>query len=62
MTTSSYLQTQHSDDPGSLTVAFGNLYSNEVRKVIIYLSLPAIESEGSANILKVIYSYNRYVP
>uniref|UniRef100_A0ACD6AN13 Uncharacterized protein n=1 Tax=Avena sativa TaxID=4498 RepID=A0ACD6AN13_AVESA len=60
VTTGSYLQTQHSDDPGSVTVAFGHLYNKEVRKVIVYLSLPAIESERSTDILKVTYSYNRY--
>jgi uncharacterized protein YegL len=60
ITTGSYLQTQHSDDPGSMTIAFGHLYNKEVRKVIVYLSLPAVESERSADILKVTYSYNRY--
>ncbi|XP_051180402.1 uncharacterized protein [Lolium perenne] len=59
ITTGSYLQTQHSDDPGSMTIAFGHLYNKEVRKVIVYLSLPAVESERSADILKVTYSYNR---
>lgn len=58
ITTGSYLQTQHSNDPGSMTVAFGHLYNKEVRKVIVYLSLPAVESERSADILKVTYSYN----
>ncbi|XP_071682296.1 uncharacterized protein [Lolium perenne] len=58
ITTGSYLQTQHSDDPGSMTVAFGHLYNKEVRKVIVYLSLPAVESERSADILKVTYSYS----
>lgn len=42
---------------GSVTVKFGDLYSREVRKVIVDLHLPAIGRERSADILKVTYSY-----
>ncbi|KAM0911674.1 hypothetical protein ACQ4PT_013292 [Festuca glaucescens] len=53
----SYPQTQDAD-AGSVTVSFGDLYSKEVRKVIVDLLLPAIESERGADILEVTYSYN----
>ncbi|XP_037466730.1 uncharacterized protein LOC119338510 [Triticum dicoccoides] len=45
---------QHSDD--SLTVALGYLYCNVARRIVVDLSLPEIESERWANILKVRYS------
>jgi hypothetical protein len=44
-------------DAGSVTVAFGDLYSKEVRKVIVDLLLPAIDTERGADILEVTYSY-----
>lgn len=56
VTAGSYLQTQDAD-AGSVTVSFGDLYSREVRKVIVDLLLPAIESERGADILEVTYSY-----
>lgn len=52
----SYPQTQDAD-AGSVTVAFGDLYSREVRKVIVDLLLPAIDSERGADILEVTYAY-----
>jgi hypothetical protein len=62
VTSGSYLQEQDSSGPaGSVTVSFGNLYSTEVRKVIVDLLLPAHQSEHSAEILKVTCSYkSRY--
>lgn len=51
-----YLQTPDAD-AGSVTVAFGDLYSKEVRKVIVDLLLPAIDSDRGADILEVTYSY-----
>jgi hypothetical protein len=58
VTSGSYLQEQDSSGPaGSVTVSFGNLYSTEVRKVIVDLLLPAHQSEHSAEILKVTCSY-----
>ncbi|KAM0873581.1 hypothetical protein ACQ4PT_037983 [Festuca glaucescens] len=53
----SYPQKQDAD-AGSVTVSFGDLYSKEVRKVIVDLLLPLIESERGADILEVTYSYN----
>ncbi|CAM0958913.1 unnamed protein product [Alopecurus aequalis] len=55
VTAGSYPQTQDAD---SVTVSFGDLYSKEVRKVIVDLLLPAIESERGADILEVTYAYN----
>jgi uncharacterized protein YegL len=49
-----YPQTQ---DAGSVTVAFGDLYSKEVRKLIVDLLLPAIDTERGADILEVTYAY-----
>ena len=49
-----YPQTQ---DAGSVTVAFGDLYSKEVRKLIVDLLLPAIDTERGADILEVTYTY-----
>ena len=57
VTAGSYRQTQDAD-AGSVTVSFGDLYSKEVRKVIVDLLLPPIESERGADILEVTYSYN----
>lgn len=55
VTVGSYLYSQCAE--GSVTLRFGNLYSREVRKVIVELLLPAIESERNAEILTVTYSY-----
>ncbi|XP_037488420.1 uncharacterized protein LOC119366811 [Triticum dicoccoides] len=49
VTAGSYPKTQAG---GSVTVRFGNIYSREVRKVVVNLRLPAIGSEHSAEILK----------
>uniref|UniRef100_A0ACD5YCN5 Uncharacterized protein n=1 Tax=Avena sativa TaxID=4498 RepID=A0ACD5YCN5_AVESA len=57
VTTGSYLQEEQED--GSVMVRFGNLYSTEVRTVIVELLLPTISSDRSAEILNVTYSYNR---
>lgn len=57
VTAKSYPQTQDAD-AGSVTISFGDLYSKEVRKVIVNLLLPTIESERGADILEVTYSYN----
>ncbi|CAM0948559.1 unnamed protein product [Alopecurus aequalis] len=43
---------------GSVTVVFGDLYSREVRRVIVDLGLPTVGSERSAEILSVTYSYS----
>ncbi|KAG0549481.1 hypothetical protein BDA96_01G259800 [Sorghum bicolor] len=51
--TGNYPQTQ---DAGSVTVTFGDLYSKEVRKLIVDL-LPAIDTERGADILEVTYTY-----
>jgi hypothetical protein len=61
VTAGSYPQEQVGNSPdGSVTVKFGNLYSTEVRKVIVELDLPEIQSERSAEILDVTYSHSRY--
>jgi hypothetical protein len=61
VTAGSYPQEQVGNSPdGSVTVKFGNLYSTEVRKVIVELDLPEIQSECSAEILDVTYSHSRY--
>jgi len=49
-----YRQTQ---DAESVTVAFGDLYSKEARKLIVDLLLPAIDTERGVNILEVTYAY-----
>ncbi|KAM0830027.1 hypothetical protein ACQ4PT_066494 [Festuca glaucescens] len=60
VTAGSYPQEQVGNGPaGSVTVRFGNLYSTEVRKVIVELDLPKIQSERSAEILDVTYSHSR---
>ncbi|CAD6261421.1 unnamed protein product [Miscanthus lutarioriparius] len=51
-----YPQTQDAN-AGSVTVAFGDLYSKEVRKVIVDLLLPAIDTDRGADILEATYSY-----
>lgn len=52
----SYPQTNNGE---SATVSFSNLYSREVRKVIVELLLPAIQSECNVEVLKVTYSYSK---
>ncbi|XP_051209192.1 uncharacterized protein [Lolium perenne] len=60
VTAGSYPQEQVGNGPArSVTVRFGNLYSTEVRKVIVELDLPEIQSERSAEILDVTYSHSR---
>uniref|UniRef100_A0ACD5X153 Uncharacterized protein n=1 Tax=Avena sativa TaxID=4498 RepID=A0ACD5X153_AVESA len=56
VTAGSYPQEQHKDE--SVTVRFGNLYSTEVRKVIVELHLPIIYRAGSTEILDVTYSHD----
>lgn len=51
-----YPQTK-TPDGTSVTVSFGDLYAKEVRKTIVDLLLPAIESERGADILEISYSY-----
>ncbi|XP_015575035.1 uncharacterized protein LOC8284588 [Ricinus communis] len=46
------------DDAGSVTVTFGDLYSKEVRKVIVDLLLPEISKERGADVLEIAYSYS----
>lgn len=58
VTAGSYPQEQRKDDDDSVTVRFGNLYCTEVRKVIVELLLPKIQSERSAKILDVTYSHS----
>ena len=45
------------NDAGSVTVSFGDLYNKEVRKVIVDLLLPAVESRVGADILEINYNY-----
>lgn len=56
LTAGSYQQQRKDED--SLTVRFGNLYSTEVRKVIVELLLPTIRSDRSAGILNITYSHD----
>lgn len=56
VTAGSYTQTH--DTAGSVSVSFGDLYSREVRNIIVDLLLPTIDSECSGEILKVTYSYS----
>lgn len=44
---------------GSVTVSFGDLYEKEVRKVILYLLLPAVKiPEDGTDILEITHSYS----
>jgi hypothetical protein len=52
-----YPQTKEADG-SSVSVSFGDLYAKEVRKTIVDLLLPAIESERGADILEISYSYS----
>ncbi|EEF38218.1 E3 ubiquitin-protein ligase WAV3 [Ricinus communis] len=50
---------QSKDDViGSVTVTFGDLYSKEVRKVIVDLLLLAVSNERGADVLEIAYSYS----
>ncbi|PON71227.1 von Willebrand factor, type A [Trema orientale] len=51
-----YPQTRD-DAAGSVAISFGDLYDQELRKVIVDLSLPAVPSQASANVLDVDYTY-----
>ncbi|KAM3198718.1 hypothetical protein ACQJBY_073717 [Aegilops geniculata] len=53
VTAGNYLQTKHQIN-GPVTVSFGNIYSREVRRVIVDLLLPSAIKSGE--ILKVTYS------
>ncbi|KAG0603103.1 hypothetical protein M758_10G066900 [Ceratodon purpureus] len=44
-------------DGSSYTICFGDLFSKEVRKILVELLLPAIEQARGANILKISYTY-----
>ncbi|CAM0885779.1 unnamed protein product [Alopecurus aequalis] len=57
-TAGSYPQTQLKGGDGSVTVKLGNLYSREVRKVIVDVRLAACNIEHSFEFLKVTYSYS----
>lgn len=57
VTAGSYPQTQDAD-AGSVTISYGDLYSKEVRKVIVDLLLPATDRERGAEILGVSYTFN----
>lgn len=46
------------DANGSITVSFGDLYSREVRKLIVDLLLPEVPSSGGADILDIKYTYS----
>ncbi|EEF38222.1 uncharacterized protein sll0103 [Ricinus communis] len=46
------------DDAGSITIMFGDLYSKEVRKVIVDLLLLAVDKERGADVLEITYSYS----
>jgi hypothetical protein len=48
------------DATGSVTVTFGDLYSKEIRNVLVDVLLPAVAKPRSVDILKVTYSY-KYV-
>ncbi|GMN45922.1 hypothetical protein TIFTF001_015098 [Ficus carica] len=50
-----YPQTRNND--GSITISFGELYNREVRKVMVDLLLPAVESEKNPDVLVVSYTY-----
>ena len=55
-----YPQTRNND--GSITISFGELYNREVRKVMVDLLLPAVESRKSPDVLEVSYTYRWVVP
>ncbi|EEF42595.1 E3 ubiquitin-protein ligase WAV3 [Ricinus communis] len=46
------------DDAGSVTVTFGDLYSKEVRTVIVDLLLPEVSKERGAEVLEITYLYS----
>lgn len=43
---------------GSMSVCFGDLYNKEIRKVIVYLLLPAVSNEAGAQVLQITCSYS----
>ncbi|XP_002526245.2 probable E3 ubiquitin-protein ligase WAVH2 [Ricinus communis] len=53
----SYPQTRD-DVAGSVTVTFGDLYSKEVRKVIVDLLLPSASKGWGGNVLEITYAYS----
>ena len=55
-----YPQIRNND--GSITISFGELYNREVRKVMVDLLLPAVESRKSPDVLEVSYTYRWVVP
>ncbi|KAL5579160.1 hypothetical protein UlMin_011602, partial [Ulmus minor] len=47
-----------SKDAGSVTISFGDLYEKELRKVIVYLLLPAVtRPQDGTDILEITHSY-----
>ncbi|EEF42592.1 protein binding protein, putative [Ricinus communis] len=46
------------DGVGSVTVTFGDLYSKQVAKVIVYLLLHPVSKEQCVDVLEIAYSYS----
>lgn len=46
------------DADGSVTISFGDLYNKELRKVIVDLLLPAVDSRQGSDVLQISYTYN----
>lgn len=52
-----YEQSGKTDAEPAVTIAFGNLYDKEVRKIIVDLVLPKVDKEVSSQVLKIGYKY-----
>ncbi|EXC46565.1 hypothetical protein L484_001964 [Morus notabilis] len=49
---------QSSNKDSSVTISLGDLYKKEVRKVIVDLFLPKVDSQTSPDVIKVSYTYS----
>ncbi|KAL8110307.1 hypothetical protein AgCh_026146 [Apium graveolens] len=52
-----YGQSGNTTTEPAVTVAFGNLYDKEMRKIIVDLVLPKVDKEVSSQVLKISYKY-----
>ncbi|KAL8110310.1 E3 ubiquitin-protein ligase WAVH1-like [Apium graveolens] len=52
-----YAQTGNTDAEPAVTIAFGNLYDKEMRKIIVDLVLPKVDKEVTLQVLKIGYKY-----
>lgn len=52
-----YGQSGNTDAEPAVTIAFGNLYDKEMRKIIVDLVLPKVDKEVTLPVLKISYKY-----